>query len=280
MQMIALVLAVAAGMIVVERLWPAMDLPRVANWWARVAVVNLVQLGIVVLAGLTWDRWLARVALFRLQDHLGTVGQALVAYLVSSFVYYWWHRVRHDSSLFWRLCHQLHHSPRRIELVTAFYKHPVEITLNSLLSAAIVYPLLGCTVAAGALYTLFTALAEFFYHWNISTPRWLGYVIQRPESHRVHHQYRHHRQNFADLPVFDILFGTFENPRRFTATCGFDDWREDRFEDLLAFRDLHAAGTEERPPLTFLPTCIGCRKRWACAAAVSGGEARPSDPPS
>ena len=42
MQMIALVLAVAAGMIVVERLWPAMDLPRVANWWAWVAVVNLV----------------------------------------------------------------------------------------------------------------------------------------------------------------------------------------------------------------------------------------------
>ena len=89
MQMIALVLAIAASMIVVKRLWPAMDLPQIANWWAQIAVVNLVQLGIVVLTGLTWDRWLARVALFRLQDHLSTMGQALVAYLISSFVYYW-----------------------------------------------------------------------------------------------------------------------------------------------------------------------------------------------
>jgi hypothetical protein len=163
MMMILLVVAIAAGMLAVERLWPAMELPRVDNWWARVALVNLVQLGIVLLAGVTWDRWLAQLALIRLQDHLGTLGQAAVAYLVSTFVYYWWHRLRHDSRWFWRICHQLHHSPRRIELVTSFYKHPVEITLNSLLSAAIVYPLLGCTVEAAALYTLFTAVAELFY---------------------------------------------------------------------------------------------------------------------
>jgi sterol desaturase/sphingolipid hydroxylase (fatty acid hydroxylase superfamily) len=269
MLMLLVIVAVAVGMIVVERLWPAMTLPRVDNWWARVALVNLIQLGIVVLAGLTWDRWLAQFSLIRLQDHLGTLGQAAVAYLVSTFIYYWWHRVRHGSRLFWRICHQLHHSPRRIELVTSFYKHPVEIALNSLLSAAIVYPLLGCTVGAGALYTLFTALAEFFYHWNVDTPRWLGFLIQRPESHRVHHQYRHHRQNYADLPIWDLLFGTFRNPRRFTATCGFDDWREDRFEDMIAFRDVHDAATEQRAPLAFLPTCIGCRKRWACAATAA-----------
>jgi hypothetical protein len=28
---------------------------------------------------------------------------------------------------------------------------------------------------------------EFVYHMNIRTPEWLGYFIQRPESHRVHH---------------------------------------------------------------------------------------------
>jgi sterol desaturase/sphingolipid hydroxylase (fatty acid hydroxylase superfamily) len=217
----------------------------------------------------TWDRWLAQLALVRLQDHLGTLGQAVVAYLVSTFVYYWWHRLRHDSRWFWRICHQLHHSPRRIELVTSFYKHPVEITINSLLSAAIVYPLLGCTVEAAALYTLFTAVAELFYHWNIHTPHWLGYLVQRPEAHRVHHQHRHHRQNYADLPVWDILFGTYDNPRRFASTCGFDDWREDRFEDMLAFRNVHADAAEKRPPLAFLPVCIGCRKRWACAATAA-----------
>ena len=192
---------------------------------------------------------------------------ALVAYFLSTFVYYWWHRLRHDSPFFWRLCHQLHHSPRRLEIVASFYKHPVEIALNSLLSSTLVFALLGCSPQAGAFYTLLTALAEFFYHWNIRTPRWLGFIVQRPESHRVHHQYRHHTNNFADLPIWDWLFGTFKNPRGFAGRCGFDAWREERLEDMLAFRDVNAAGADKLAPLHLLPTCIGCSKRWACTSA-------------
>ena len=30
-----IIVAIAIGMIVVERLWPSMELPRVRNWWAR-----------------------------------------------------------------------------------------------------------------------------------------------------------------------------------------------------------------------------------------------------
>jgi len=262
--MLWLLLVIAIGFFVVEKLWPAMDLPKVQAWWGRVIFCNALQLGIIVLAGYTWDRWLGAVSLFRLQDRMGDWPSALIAYFVSTFVYYWWHRVRHESQFFWLLCHQLHHSPRRIEILTSFYKHPVEITINSILSASIVYLLFGCSVKAGAYYTLLTAIAEYFYHWNINTPHWLGYIIQRPDSHRVHHQYKHHTNNFADLPIWDILFKTFENPVRFKATCGFDDWREDRFEDILAFRDIHKKDIENISPLHFLPTCIGCSKRWAC----------------
>jgi sterol desaturase/sphingolipid hydroxylase (fatty acid hydroxylase superfamily) len=260
---LAILLAVGAGLIVIERLYPAADLPRVRAWWPRVILVNLVQLGLVVVAGLTWDRWMQGASLLPLRDWMGPWAQALVAYVVSSFIYYWWHRLRHESRLFWLLCHQLHHSPRRIEVVTAFYKHPVEIALNSILSAAIVYLALGCSVEAGAYYTLLTALAEFFYHWNVRTPRWLGCIIQRPEAHRVHHQHRRHTGNFADLPVFDMLFGTFRNPERFEGRCGFDEWREEKLEDMLIFRDVNG-DADRRAPVRFLPTCIGCRKRWAC----------------
>jgi sterol desaturase/sphingolipid hydroxylase (fatty acid hydroxylase superfamily) len=42
---------------------------------------------------------------------------------------------------------------------------------------------------------------------------WLGYFIERPESHSLHHQRGVHRHNDADLPVLDMLFGTFHNPR-------------------------------------------------------------------
>lgn len=265
--LIATIVLIGAAFIVVERLWPANDLPRVRAWYARVIVLNVLQGGIVILAGSTWDLWLNRASLIDLGNHAGTLTQAIVAYVVSSFVYYWWHRWRHTSRFWWALCHQLHHSPRRIEVLTSFYKHPVEITLNSILSAVIVYALLGIDVEAAALYTAMTAVAEFFYHWNVRTPRWLGPIFQRPESHRVHHRRSYHTNNYADLPVFDILFGTYENPREPVAHCGFTEDREDRFEDLLAFRDLHDRRIASSSPLHFLPTCIGCRKRWACSEA-------------
>ncbi len=272
--MLALLVVIAAALFMVERLWPARELPKVENWWARVIFVNVIQVGIIILAGYTWDRWLQAASLFRLRDHVSIASQGFLAYFLSTFIYYWWHRWRHESKFFWRLCHQLHHSPRRIELVTSFYKHPVEIGINSVISAGLVYFLLGCSVEAGALYTFLTAIAEYFYHLNVRTPHWVGYLLQRPESHRIHHQYRHHTQNFADLPLWDWLFGSFHNPRAdaVPTRCGYEDWREDRFDDIVAFRDVHATGAEKLTPLQLLPTCIGCRKRWVCAAQAQPTE--------
>ena len=58
---------------------------------------------------------------------------------------------------------------------------------------------------------LLTGIAELFYHWNVRTPHWLGYFVQRPESHCVHHQRGRHRNNYSDLPLWDIAFGTFSS---------------------------------------------------------------------
>ena len=44
------------------------------------------------------------------------------------------------------------------------------------------------------------------------TPRWLGYVIQRPEAHGLHHELGEHRRNYSDFPLWDMLTGTFVNP--------------------------------------------------------------------
>jgi len=41
----------------------------------------------------------------------------------------------------------------------------------------------------------------------------MGYFIQRPEAHCVHHRLGFHYHNFADLSLWDMLFGTFRNPR-------------------------------------------------------------------
>ncbi|MFT4176890.1 MAG: sterol desaturase family protein [Luteolibacter sp.] len=264
--MFPLLLSIATLMIVIEKCWPAQPLPSVRGWWLRILFVNLTQIGLIVLAGVTWDRWLSSFSLLRLNERLGDIPAALIAYFISTFVYYWWHRVRHESSLFWRLCHQLHHSPQRIELLASFYKHPVEIFLNSIVSAVLVYTVCGCSIAAATYYTIFTAIAEYFYHWNIRTPRWIGTLIQRPESHRVHHQYQHHTQNYADLPLWDWMFGTFHNPKKAPARCGFTNENEQRFTEMLAFRDVHQV-----PPGMPI-TCFGCSKRWACAMGKQAGK--------
>lgn len=222
-----------------ERRRPAHRLPRRRGWWTRVVSLNLVQLAVVLVAGLTWDRWLHGAGLFP-GDRLPTWAGALVGYLVLTFVYYWWHRARHASPLLWRLFHQVHHSPARIEVAMSFYKHPLEMLANGLLSSVVVYAVLGLDLPAAAAVTALCALAEFVYHANLSTPRWLGWFIQRPEMHRIHHARDHHRHNYADLPVWDWLFGTYHNPASADGRCGFSPAREARFGAMLALQDVHA----------------------------------------
>lgn len=241
------VLALAVLMIIVERLRPGRVWPSVPSWWARAIALNLAQIAIVFLAGATWDGWMTRTRPWS-ADRLGLLGGAIAGYLVITFIYYWWHRARHEVPLLWRWLHQLHHSPQRIEIITSFYKHPLEILVNGLLSSAIVYWLVGLGVEAAVLAVTLTGIAELFYHWNVRTPYWVGFVIQRPESHLVHHQEGLHAFNYADLPLWDMMFGTFRNPREWRERCGFGEAGELRFAEMLAGIDIH-----ERPPAAAPP---------------------------
>jgi hypothetical protein len=36
-----------------------------------------------------------------------------------------------------------------------------------------------------------------------------------------------------------MLFGTYENPKEWTHTCGFDDEKEQQLFKMLAFKDVH-----------------------------------------
>ena len=225
-----------------ERARPGWRLPAVRGWWWRVLAINGAQLAIVVVAGFTWERWAARASLLHLSAHVGPALGGLIAYFIATFVFYWWHRARHESDVLWRFFHQIHHSPQRLEVITSFYKHPIEMAVNSLIGSALVYALLGLTPEAGAVYTLCTALGEFFYHTNVTTPRWVGFFFQRPEMHRIHHEHGRHRNNYGDITWWDMLFGTYENPAEWTQHCGFDDDKEQRLAHMLAYRDVHEPG--------------------------------------
>jgi sterol desaturase/sphingolipid hydroxylase (fatty acid hydroxylase superfamily) len=99
---------------------------------------------------------------------------------------------------------------------------------------------LGLEPVAAALVGYLVAFNGYFQHWNVRTPQWVGYIFQRPESHCVHHRLGFHYYNFADLSLWDIVFGTFRNPREFRGECGFEAGGDRRFGAMLAFSDVNA----------------------------------------
>ena len=238
--MLTTILAIFVFCFLLERIVPGWPLPRVKTWPLRVLLVNAVQLGVVMLAGISWEVWLSSWSLFDLSAFVTPAVGAFVAYFIATFVFYWWHRWRHEIDWLWLGFHQIHHSPRRLEVITSFYKHPGEMVVNSVIGSLLVYTVLGLSLEAAAIYTFFTAIGEFFYHTNVRTPRWVGYFFQRPEMHRIHHRFNRHRNNYGDIVWWDMLFGTYENPREWTHSCGFTAEREERLLDMLRYRDVHA----------------------------------------
>tara|TARA_B110000211_G_scaffold174282_1_gene196949 strand:+ start:26303 stop:27007 length:705 start_codon:yes stop_codon:yes gene_type:complete len=224
---------------ILERIMPGWPLPHIKTWPIRVLLINAVQIGVVLLAGVSWELWLASWSVFNLSESVPPALDGFIAYFIATFVFYWWHRWRHEFDLLWVGFHQIHHSPRRLEVITSFYKHPGEMIVNSILGSLLVYTLLGLSLEAAAIYTFFTAIGEFFYHTNVKTPRWIGYIFQRPEMHRIHHQTGRHKNNYGDIVWWDMLFGTYENPKEWKHSCGFTPEREERLADMLVYKDVH-----------------------------------------
>jgi sterol desaturase/sphingolipid hydroxylase (fatty acid hydroxylase superfamily) len=239
--MLLIIFAVFAFCFVLERAIPGWHLPSVKGWPFRVLLLNAAQLGVVVVAGLTWELWFSTASVFHLSDHVSPTVGGLIAYFIATFLFYWWHRMRHENDALWLGFHQIHHSPQRLEVITSFYKHPGEMVVNSIVGGLLVYVLLGLSAEAGGVYTLCTALGEFFYHTNVKTPHWVGYFFQRPEMHRVHHQLARHKNNYGDITWWDMLFGTYENPKEWTHQCGFDEGKEQQLGRMLAWRDVNSA---------------------------------------
>ncbi|HKX36757.1 MAG TPA: hypothetical protein VJM79_08875, partial [Rhizorhapis sp.] len=58
------------------------------------------------------------------------------------------------------------------------------------------------------------------------------------ESHGAHHERGIHGRNYGDVPWFDMLLGTFQNPREFTGEVGFHDGGSKRMGAMLLGREI------------------------------------------
>lgn len=242
---ITLIVVVTLIFIVLERIRPGRELPHVRGWYIRAVLMNIMQVALIGAGGLIWNKFFRENSLLNLGYWSSPILEGAFYWFTGTFVFYWWHRLRHANG-FWLIFHQIHHSPSRIEVLTSFYKHPVEIAADSLIAGFFIYFIFGGSALAGAWTSFFGAVGEYFYHSNIRTPHWVGWFIQRPEHHSIHHQLDVHKYNFADLTIWDRLFGTFKDAPDFTERCGFPGTAEEKIVDMLCFKDVYAKSLEIR----------------------------------
>ncbi|MGV9010291.1 sterol desaturase family protein [Brevundimonas sp.] len=207
------------------------------RWRLFAGSLNVANGLAVVLAGFLFSPWIEGRSVFGLAGKMDVVSASLLTFMVSSLVAYWWHRAIHRSDRLWRWVHQLHHSPVRIEALTAFYVHPFDALLAALLNAVVAYVILGVDGVAAGLSLTYVTLFNLVAHADLKTPWWLGFLTQRPEMHRVHHERGKHANNYG-LPLWDMMFGTWRNPRSGWIECGFPDDKERLIGQMLAMKDV------------------------------------------
>ena len=235
------VLGLYASLILLEALFPARFLPRVKGWKTRALVVFVFYFFLSSYLPLLWGDTLARYQLFNLESLNPFVGAGIGVLIYELFVYVW-HRTMHRVHWIWRSFHQMHHSAERVDSYGAFYFSPLDIVGFTLLTSLSLTVVVGLSAQAVTYAIYATTFLAVFQHTNIRTPQWLGYIVQRPESHSLHHEY-----NYSDLPLFDILFGTFRNPKEFVSESGFYDGASAKVTQILAFKDI--AGRDFDPAM-------------------------------
>lgn len=229
-------MAIYAVLMLWEALFPARRLPHVPFWQLRGLASFVCYFMLASYLPLWWDAGLAQYRLFDLG--WGPVwAQAALGLLVYEFFLYCWHRALHSNTVLWRVFHQMHHSAERLDTFGAFWFSPADMAAFTFVSSFALAFVLGVSPEAATWVLYATFFLGIFQHANIRTPPWLGYVVQRPESHSRHHGKGLHRDNYSDLPLYDMLFGTFHNPQRHRDN-GFYQGASGRVLDMLLWRDV------------------------------------------
>lgn len=170
---------------------------------------------------------------------------AIPVVTATTFLTYWSHRIQHRFDILWRLGHQLHHGVARVDIASAMIFHPIDVAVQVTMTL-LASILLGATPAAASLGGALGFFIALYQHWNIATPRWIGLFIQRPEAHMLHHERDVHAHNFGDMPVWDMIFGTYANPLRADVEVGFAPEAMRRWPAMIACIDVNKGSGRER----------------------------------
>ncbi|HYG18544.1 MAG TPA: sterol desaturase family protein [Ohtaekwangia sp.] len=232
-----IILAIYATLMLWEAVFPGRKLPHVKFWKIRGLLAFGVFFFLSSYLPLFINPFLEPYQFFNLTD-LGAAWGGLFAVLLYEFGVFLWHYCMHRSDFLWKAFHQMHHSAERLDTYGAFYFSPLDMIGWTVLGSICFSLVAGLAPQAITVMLLVTNFFSIFQHANVRTPRWLGYIVQRPESHTLHHGKGIHRYNYSDLPLFDMIFGTFRNPEEFEQPTGFYDGASNRIWDMLRAKDV------------------------------------------
>jgi sterol desaturase/sphingolipid hydroxylase (fatty acid hydroxylase superfamily) len=224
------------ALLLVERWFPARELARVEGWTKKGLVFFFVTGGVQ-----TFVPALVTLGIYRITPlHFATLGLApcvallLVACEALSYAI---HRAMHSLPWLWRWTHQLHHSAERVDVSGSVYFHPLDVAVQSVITA-LPAAVFGVSPAAAAIAGYVFFFIAVFQHVNVRTPRWLGFVFLRPEQHAMHHERGVHRDNYGNFAFMDLLFRTWKNPAGFITAAGFYDGASARLREMLCGKDV------------------------------------------
>ena len=231
------ILAMYLLLILWEAFFPARKLPNIPYWRIKGIVSFFFFFYLSTYLPLLYAEWLPSSQLLKLNE-MNILAGGIAGILIYEFGMYVWHRAMHNSKVLWRIFHQMHHSAERLDTYGAFYFSPFDMIGWTLLNTVCFSFITGLSPQSVTVVLLVTNFFSIFQHANIKTPAWIGYFIQRPESHAVHHAKGVHAYNYSDLPLFDIVFGTFKNPPQYVNETGFYTGASSIIKDMLLFKEV------------------------------------------
>lgn len=135
----------------------------------------------------------------------------ILLFILTDFVWYWYHRLAHEINLFW-MAHVVHHQSEDFNYTASARITVFQAFIRTSFWA--ILPILGFPAGMITSLLLVHGLYPFFIHTRlIGKLGILEYILVTPSHHRVHHasDEKYLDKNYGDvLIIWDKLFGTFK----------------------------------------------------------------------
>jgi sterol desaturase/sphingolipid hydroxylase (fatty acid hydroxylase superfamily) len=141
-------------------------------------------------------------------------------------VHYLLHYLSHKIPLLWRL-HRLHHSDTKVDALTTFLHHPLELALTFfvVVLSAVLFDVPTVVIAVySAIFSAHAAFTHINYELPEKVDRLLRWFIVTPNLHRLHHSQdlQEGNSNFGAIFTFaDHVFSTFLRAQKGPASARF-----------------------------------------------------------